>query len=131
MQSLTGACSCGAVKFQVSGSARSVVNCHCNLCRKMNGSAFSTYVAVAEDDFEVVSGGLKTHQCSGHAKKSFCAACGTPIFNSSPKHAGLVILYFGTLDDALQFEPAVNIFCESKLNWVDNLAEMPSLPQGF
>ena len=97
----------------------------------MNGSAFSTYVAVAEHDFEIVSGEPKAHQCSEHAKKNFCADCGTPIFNSSPKHAGLVILHFGTLDDALRFEPAVNIFCESRLDWLDNLAEISSLPQGF
>ena len=131
MPDLTGSCNCGAVRYQVTGNARSVVNCHCKLCRKMNGSAFSTYVAVADDDFEFLSGNLKTHRCSEHARKSFCGECGTPIFNSNPKYAGLKILHLGSLDSPLNKEPQVNIYCDSRLDWLGRLQQIDSLGQGL
>ena len=58
---MEGRCLCEHIHFSVSDDAVTVVNCHCNLCRKMNGSAFSTYVVVNESEFELVSGALK--QC--------------------------------------------------------------------
>ena len=131
MQGLKGSCSCGAVKYQVAGDVKSIVNCHCNLCRKMNGSAFSTYVAVADDDFELQSGDLKSHQVTEHAQKNFCATCGTPVFNTNPKYAGLTILHFGSLDDSPDVEPAVNIYCDSELGWLEQLPDMSRRPQGF
>jgi hypothetical protein len=131
MSKLTGSCNCGAINYDVDGDVRSVVNCHCNLCRKMNGSAFSTYVAVSDDHFKLLNGDLVVHKVSEHAEKSFCGKCGTPIFNSNPKYAGLKILHFGSLDDSLNLEPKVNIYCESRLDWLGKLADITSMEQGL
>jgi hypothetical protein len=49
--SLNGACSCASVKYHADADFRRVVNCHCKLCRKMNGSAFSSYVT---PDYQVI-----------------------------------------------------------------------------
>ncbi len=130
MQKLTGSCNCGAVQYQVTGDIKNIVNCHCNICRKMNGSAFSTYVAVSGDDFKLLNGKLKRHKVSSHAEKNFCGQCGTPIFNSNPKYAGLKILHFGSLDNSINLEPKINIYCESRLDWLDKLPEITSLEQG-
>jgi len=131
MSKLTGSCNCGAIKYDVVGDIRSIVNCHCNMCRKMNGSAFSTYVIVSDDDFKLLSGGLKTHKISEHGEKSFCGECGTPIFNSHPQYAGLKILHLGSLGDSSNLEPKVNIYCESRLDWLGHLPEVASLEQGL
>jgi hypothetical protein len=40
MSNLKGSCNCGSAKYEVSGAVKKVVNCHCTLCRKVNGSAF-------------------------------------------------------------------------------------------
>lgn len=97
----------------------------------MNGSAFSTYVVVCDDDFKLLSGELKTHKVTDHAQKYFCGACGTPIFNSNPKYAGLNILHLGSLDDSSKLIPTVNIYCESRLDWLGELPEITSLEQGL
>ena len=131
MHKLNGSCSCGAVKFQVNGDVKSIVNCHCKMCRKMNGPAFSTYVAVSDADFEILSGELNNYKVSENARKYFCGECGTPVFNSSSKYAGLKILHLGSLDTDSDFEPQVNIYCESRLNWFARLPELTSLDQGF
>jgi hypothetical protein len=47
---LTVTCNCTLIKPQVDlDKIKTIVNYHCNLCRGMNGSVFSTYAAVSED----------------------------------------------------------------------------------
>lgn len=130
MRNIKGSCICGSAKYEVTGSVKKVVNCHCTLCRKMNGSAFSTYAIVLNTDFKLLNGYLTSHQVSLNARKHFCGSCGTPIFNTNPKLEGLVILHFGSLDSALELTPDINIYCDSKLNWAHNVADFLSLPQG-
>ncbi|ALS96883.1 GFA family protein [Lacimicrobium alkaliphilum] len=127
---MQGSCNCNSVHFSASADIRAIVNCHCNLCRKMNGGAFSTYVVVADEGFVLTKGCLKTVQVSENATKSFCESCGTPIFNQNPKLAGLKILYFGSIDTPSNLEPAINIYCESQLSWVTQVASLPNFAQG-
>ncbi|WP_084164363.1 GFA family protein [Rheinheimera texasensis] len=127
---MEGSCNCKSVQFSSSYEIRAIVNCHCNLCRKMNGSAFSSYVVVAEEGFILKSGVLKAVQVSENASKSFCDNCGTPIYNQNPKLAGLKILYLGSIDNAPNLKPAINIYCESQLQWVNQIATLPNFEQG-
>ncbi len=130
MSNIKGSCICKAVTYQVIGDIKKVVNCHCNLCRKMNGAAFSTYAAVLTADFTLLSGELRSHQVSEHATKHFCSTCGTPIFNSNPNLAGLHILHFGSLDTSKALTPNINIYCESEISWAKNVNAIPSIEQG-
>ena len=59
-----GRCICGQVKYSVSGLVLQVVACHCTLCRRMSGSAYSSYVVVKEQDFSVDHGkeGLTSYE---------------------------------------------------------------------
>jgi hypothetical protein len=131
MKKLTGSCNCGAVRYEVDGESKNVVNCHCGLCRKMNGAAFSTYVVVLESDFRLLGGELRSWEVSENSTKFFCAKCGTPIFNANPKFEGLRILHLGSLDDSLNVAPQVNIYCESQVGWLDGIKELLSLDQGI
>ena len=56
---MQGQCLCGNIKFEVSGSFKTVLNCHCDLCKRMNGAALSTYAVALEQDFSLLSGELK------------------------------------------------------------------------
>jgi hypothetical protein len=122
MASVEGKCSCGAVRYTVNGGVKSIINCHCNLCRSINGAAFSTYAVVSLADFIVncSEGDLSKYSVTDGAAKHYCAACGTPIFNINVKYPGLAMLHFGTLASHAGLTPAANIFCESKLSWVDS-----------
>jgi hypothetical protein len=103
MHTLNGSCNCGAIRYRVSGEIRSIVNCHCK----------------------------RSHKVSELAEKHFCGTCGTPLFNSSARYAGLTILHLGSIDDSLDMEPRVNIYCESRLDWLHKLPEIPDLDRGF
>lgn len=131
MPNLTGSCNCGAIKYGVSGDIRIILNCHCNTCRKMNGSAFSTYVAVSNENFELSSGTLKRHKVTDKAEKNFCGECGSPIFNSNPQYPGITILHLGSLDNMANLEPTTNIYCDSRLDWLGKLLDIPNLQEGL
>lgn len=128
---MEGSCNCKRVSFTTSSNIRAIVNCHCKLCRKMNGSAFSTYVAVEDDGFSLNSGSLKTIQVSENASKNICEHCGTPIFNQNPKLPGLTILYLGSIDSTSELVPAINIYCESQLHWATNISALTNLERGI
>lgn len=128
---MEGSCNCGSIRFHSSDNITAIVNCHCQLCRKVNGSAFSTYVVIPDDDFVLKTGTLKKIPLSKRATKSFCQDCGTPIYNQSIKFTGLKILYLGSLDTPIKSSPTKNIYCESQLSWVTELGTMQNFPHGL
>lgn len=130
---ITGSCYCNAVQFRVNEAPRSVVNCHCNFCRKHSGAAFNTYVAVPETAMEIISGidSLATFQFEENMQKHFCKQCGSPIFNRNALYPGLCILYLGVIAASSSFVPTANIYCESQLPWVASIAELRAFPQGI
>lgn len=97
----------------------------------MNGSAFSTYAAVLEAEFELITGKLSFFDVSENARKHFCGKCGTPIYNSNPKYAGLNILHIGSLDCLDDLKPDVNIYDESKVSWLDSISDLPTFEKAM
>lgn len=129
MKSLTGRCRCGAVAYAVDGEVKYVVNCHCNLCRGMNGAAFSTYAIVDVNAFTVTQGqgSLNQYAVTDTALKHFCDQCGSPLFNTNiEKYGDHAMLYVGTLDDSANLPEPVNIFHENRLTWTDHLTSLVS-----
>ncbi|MFO6423331.1 GFA family protein [Motilimonas sp. KMU-193] len=128
---ITGACHCQSVKYEIHGDIKKIVNCHCQLCRGMNGAAFSTYAVALQSDFKLVAGELAHFNVTDNATKHFCPTCGTAIFNRNAKLAGLNMLYFGTIQAATAMKPDVNVFCESKLDWLAQVLDAPCFEQGI
>ena len=130
---ISGSCFCNTVRFKVSGAPKSVVNCHCSICRRQSGAAFSTYVAVLESAFEIISGieSISSFQMGEGAYKYFCKNCGSPIFNKNNRYPGLSIIYLGGISDLSNMVPTANIYCENQLPWVPSIAELRSFAQGI
>ena len=128
----SGSCICGEVKYQLNSKILNVVNCHCNFCRSHTGAAFSTYVALPFASLEITEGREKLSIFEREAgKKHFCSICGTPIFNLNTRYPGTCMLYLGTLAKAHEITPAINIWCENKLGWVDTVSSIRSRDQGI
>jgi len=125
---ISGNCCCGHVKFEITASKANVVNCHCNKCRKMNGSSFSTFFVVSEKVFSIIEGSeyLSSYSTSEDAVKNFCKNCGSPIFNQTLKYPNLRMVHLGALNVLDEIKPNVNIFNQSKLSWVSFNCEIPS-----
>lgn len=125
-QELTGSCACKAVRYSVNGRIKSVVNCHCDLCKKITGGAFETIALVSERNLRVVSGekSLVCYALTENADKYFCGICGTPIFNQNKRVPGNSMIHIGSLDKPNSISPTINLHCNSMLSWVRNITAL-------
>ena len=120
----SGGCHCGAVRYEVSGPLRGVVNCHCTECQRLNGSqgahskAPTSRIRLLRDD------GLAWYGISEHARRAFCRHCGSPLFweSSGQSATGIVA---GSLDDASALEPLGHIFVGEKPPWTLFADDLP------
>ncbi|MDX2481511.1 MAG: GFA family protein [Desulfuromusa sp.] len=123
---ITGSCMCGAVQYEISKRPLLVVNCHCTICRKGNGSSFSTYASVLASSFSITKGDktLQGFALGEKGEKNFCRVCGSPIFNKNKKYPGFYMVHYGSLNMPNNVEPSVNVFFEDKLPWVCSIEQL-------
>jgi hypothetical protein len=94
----------------------------------MNGSAFSSMVVSPETSGEITQGKelLGAYALSDAVTKHFCTRCGSPMFNLNTRLPGFRMLYLGSIDQHVDLAPSFNVFCRSRLGWVDHLADLKS-----
>ena len=79
MQTMTGGCHCGRVRFRVTAGLDNVTYCNCSICTKKG----FLHLIVPPEQFELLQGAdaLATYQFNtGTAKHTFCRACGIHAF---------------------------------------------------
>ena len=107
----TGGCLCGAVRYEVRGPLRAVVDCHCTLCRRTSGH-FAAFTATRPEDLVLIeSEGLRWYRASATARRGFCGVCGSSLF-WEPSSGERVSIAAGTLDPPTGLETAAHIFVE-------------------
>ena len=107
----TGGCLCGAVRYEVSGPLRPVVDCHCTMCRRTSGH-FAAFTATRPEDLVLTeSEGLRWYQSSATARRGFCEVCGSSLF-WEPDSGERVSIAAGTLDLPTGLETVVHVFVE-------------------
>lgn len=133
MTDTTGSCACGTIAYSISKRPLAVLNCHCTLCRKINGSAFSTYASVLKSSFSITQGEdkLQRFAISENGAKHFCSRCGTPLFNQNQRYPGLCIIHYGSLDNPEPMAPTTNIYYDNRCPWVSALDQLTSFPEGI
>ncbi len=83
----TGRCLCGAVRFEVRGTPRDVVVCHCGECRRWAGHVWAASAAPREDVEILEDGALRwidSPESVTHARRGFCSECGSSLFWEAP-----------------------------------------------
>ncbi len=124
---LLGGCLCGAVRYTVSGPLGAAEYCHCNMCRKAHGSAFSVNVLVSATDFNLQSGQdfIGEYASSPNRRKCFCKRCGSQLFirrTNKPEH---LVIALGSFDKAPRTRPVRHVFVASKAPWHDITDALP------
>ena len=121
--SLSGGCSCGAVRYQITGVPFTVQACHCCDCQKTTGSAFVVHVVVLRSDV-TISGetrmGLGPSGSGEGCELHACASCGVIVwayyrYNTLP----VIVVRAGTLDEPGSVSPRAHIFVDQKLPWIE------------
>ena len=103
-----GGCHCGAVRFEVKGALRRVLDCNCSICSKVG---FLHWI-VPRADFALLRGGaaLTTYTFGTHvARHTFCGRCGVKAFYTPRSHPDSVSVNARCLDGvelaALEVQP--------------------------
>ena len=117
----TGSCLCGDVKFEIEGELAPIQICHCEQCRKAQGSAFVTNIPVEESKLKFVSGTdqLSSFESSPGKQRCFCTNCGSPVYSKTVKIPGVVRIRAGLLDGDLNTKPICHFYVSNKANWLD------------
>lgn len=128
---LRGSCLCGGVKYEIHGSLTGILNCHCSMCRKAQGSAFRSRARVNASDFKWISGQelLTYYESSPGNHRGFCRVCGSPIVTRLDRHLDAFGLPLGALDDDPGAKPAFHVFVGSKAPWHDITDTLPQFDQ--
>lgn len=92
-----GGCLCGAIRYEVGGPIRQVVNCHCGQCRKFHGH-YGAYTNALLDAVTITGQiHIKWFNSSSFARRGFCGICGSSLFWQ--QHRGdSIYIAAGTLD---------------------------------
>lgn len=121
-----GACLCGAVRYNVTGSLATVVLCHCSQCRRGNGGAFNVAVLVATDQVVFrARATLKEYESSPRKLRAFCSDCGSPVYSRRPDTPGTLRLRGGLIVDLPAPADLRHIHRDSRWPWIDMIESMP------
>lgn len=122
----TGACHCGAIRFELATDPQDVALCHCGDCRRSAGAPMVAWAGFAESALKLTRGTPKTRNSSGTAMRSFCADCGTGLFYRNEQFLpGLVHVQLAALDDADAIALPVHIQTAEQLGWMKTAHELP------
>jgi hypothetical protein len=125
----TGGCLCGSVRYEVRGTLRPVIMCHCTQCRRTTGH-FMAATAARLGDFRLLSEGeLRWYRSSQQARRGFCARCGSTLFWEGEARDYLSIAA-GTLDDSSGLAVAGHIFVADKGAYYDIDDAAPQIRDG-
>lgn len=121
-----GACLCGGVRYDVTGSLATVVLCHCSQCRRGNGGAFNVAVLVATDQVVFQARAtLREYQSSPGKLRAFCSECGSPVYSRRPDTPDTLRLRGGLIVDLPEPADLRHIHHDSRWPWIDTIESAP------
>lgn len=128
----TGSCLCGGVAFEIDGELEPIQVCHCQQCRKAQGTALVTNIPVATAQLRWVRGEdlLKGYESTPGKQRVFCRKCGSPMFSRLESLPGVVRIRAGLLNEPLATRPAFHFYVDSACNWWAINDDLPQYPAG-
>lgn len=119
MNTRTGGCLCGQVRFQISGESGPSRICWCHDCQRLaaNGTVNVVFPTAAIDITGNVAQHTKTADSGNQVTRRFCPQCGSQLFSDSTGRPGFTVVRVGTLDDPSSITPTANIWRASAPAW--------------
>jgi hypothetical protein len=113
---ITGACLCGAVRYELDDHSHQLTHCHCSMCRKHHGAPFATFVDVEPSAFRWLAGGehVLRYPSSPSRVRCSCDVCGSVL---PELVAGRWLVPAGNLLGDLGEASGVHVFVGSKPGW--------------
>jgi hypothetical protein len=129
-----GNCHCGNIAYEAHVNPAKAGMCHCTDCQTLSGAPFRASVPARVEDFRLLRGTPKTYVKTAESGTKrvqvFCGDCGSPIYATSFEHPTLYNLRLGAVKQRAQIKPQKQIWCDSALEWAQNIADIPGAPKG-
>ncbi|MHA1566500.1 MAG: GFA family protein [Alphaproteobacteria bacterium] len=120
----SGGCLCGAVRYEVRGPLRDVVNCHCSMCQRLHG-AFGAHSKAKKTCIDIIAdGGLAWYATSNRARRGLCRICGSNLF-WEPVDQDATGIVAGTLDQPTGLRTLGHIFAAESPDFYDIADDLP------
>lgn len=120
----TGGCLCGAVRYQVNGPLRDVVNCHCSMCQRLHGN-FGPHSKARKVNISITNdAGLAWYKTSDIARRGFCRECGSSLF-WEPFELDATGIIAGSLDGPTGLETVGHIYVAEKPDFYEITDGLP------
>lgn len=120
----TGGCLCGAVRYEVRGNLRDVVNCHCTMCQRLHGN-FGPHTKARKNNITITNAaGLAWYKSSKIAQRGFCRECGSSLF-WQPYEQDATGIIAGSLDGSTGLKTIGHIFVGEKCDFYDITDNLP------
>jgi hypothetical protein len=119
MSHVTGACLCGAVRYEVTEPFVSANYCHCTRCQRRTGTAASANARCADGSFRIVAGEelVRCWRPEHGFEKCFCSVCGSALFSRNPETGEDVAVRLGTIDGDPGIRPQKRQFVAYAASW--------------
>jgi hypothetical protein len=126
-----GSCLCGTVSYEITGTAFGFYHCHCQRCRKANGTGHASNILLKPDSATWISGeeniaGFKVPEAK-RFRTAFCKTCGSPLPRVAPD-LSIAVIPAGSLDSDPPLQPTDRIFWDSRADWSCDAGSIPSWP---
>ena len=120
---MEGGCTCGNVRYRLTGRPLIVHACHCTWCQRETGTAHALnalYEADRVEHLEAEPELILTPSASGKGQRiARCPVCKVAVWsNYAGAGEAMRFVRVGTMDDPSQCPPDIHIFTSSKQPWV-------------
>jgi hypothetical protein len=132
---ITGRCLCGAATYTADAEPMVQAVCYCTDCQRQTGNPFSVIVAVPRAAFSAQGDTISSYTTigedhGGETVRSFCTACGSPLFSVAAVMPDAVFVKAGSLDDPSWVQPAVEAWTSSAPPWAPHFEGATQLDRG-
>ena len=125
----TGGCLCGAVRYRATAAPLRAMICHCEICRRVSGSAFLSFVHFPKASFAWETGAPTRYRSSAFAERGFCPTCGSTLSMHEEVLDDRMQVTLGSLDRPEDVRPDDHVWTQSRLPWLEVADDLPRFAQ--
>ena len=124
----SGACACGAVRFEVDGTPVDMNHCQCRQCQRGSGTGHAshlTFIGASVETRGEPTQWVATGEQGTRKSRAFCPTCGSPVYITFPDMPDVFVAFAASLDDPSRFAPDYVMWTAAAPAWDHR---DPSLP---
>ncbi len=124
---VSGACLCGAVRFEATLPSLWCAHCHCSQCRRFHGAPVVTWVGFNDAGFRITVGAniLRWYSSSALARRGFCGDCGSSFLFQSEQWPGEMHVSLSNVLDPMDRAPEGHVHFDSHVSWLELADDLP------